>query len=330
MTETKKRKRWPYVLAIRLALLLAGCWLVGDYFYNYAIASVSGDQFEYRPPEGAGGESQEFPTSDFFETADIQDVFIQTSHDGLSLHGSVVESPGSRLWAVIVHGYSSNGLSMASFAESFSGFGYNLLLPDLRGHGESQGDYRGMGWHDRLDLIDWINYINDSYGDTTIVLFGISMGGAAVMMASGEESLPSNVAAVIEDCGYSSIYEEFRYQLDRLFGLPAFPVLNLAGLVTDIKAGFNFVGEGDVLEQLSRSDTPTLFIHGSEDDFVPYYMLDLVYEAAACEKEKLTIDGAIHGTASVQNPELYWTTVADFLTKYTGHKASYLPLSPAA
>lgn len=330
MTETKKRKKWPYILAIIAALLLIGCWLVGDYFYNFAIASASSDQFEYRPPEGAGDDEHIFPTSDFLLTADIEDVSITASMDGLSLHGSVVETPGSSLWAVIVHGYSSNGLSMASFAENFSAFGYNILLPDLRGHGESQGDYRGMGWHDRLDLIDWINYINDNHGDATIVLFGISMGGAAVMMASGEEALPSNVAAIVEDCGYSSIYEEFRYQLDQMFGLPAFPVLNLAGLVTNLKAGFNFISEGNTLEQLSKSHTPTLFIHGSEDDFVPYYMLDMVYDAAACEKEKLTIEGAAHATSSARDPELYWTTVANFLTKHTGHKALYTPFSPAA
>ncbi|MEG0766219.1 MAG: alpha/beta hydrolase, partial [Clostridia bacterium] len=66
-----------------------------------------------------------------------------------------------------------------------------------------------------------------------IVLFGVSMGGATVMMASGE-TLPPNVKAIIEDCGYSSIYDEFVHQLHDAYRLPAFPILNMASLFTRV------------------------------------------------------------------------------------------------
>ena len=51
-----------------------------------------------------------------------------------------------------------------------------------------------------------------------IALFGVSMGGATVMMTSGED-LPSNVKVIIEDCGYSTVMDEFTYQLKRFIPL---------------------------------------------------------------------------------------------------------------
>ena len=66
---------------------------------------------------------------------------------------------------------------MSNYGKKFYDMGYNVLIPDLRGHGMSEGDYIGMGWDERLDIIDLINYIIDVDKDSEIVLFGVSMGG---------------------------------------------------------------------------------------------------------------------------------------------------------
>ena len=71
------------------------------------------------------------------------------------------------------------------------------------------------------------------------MLYGVSMGAATVMMASGEADLPVQVRCVIEDCGYTSVWDEFSGQLKELFGLPPFPVLNAADLVCRIRAGYS-------------------------------------------------------------------------------------------
>ena len=82
--------------------------------------------------------------------------------------------------------------------------GFTVLMPGLRGHGESTGHYIGMGWHNRLDMLRWIDEIVRDDPEAEIVLFGISMGGATVMMTSGE-ALPPNVKVIVEDCGYTSV-----------------------------------------------------------------------------------------------------------------------------
>ena len=82
----------------------------------------------------------------------------RTSKDGLKLHNYLIKN-NSNKWVITVHGYTSEGKLMSNYGKKFYDMGYNVLIPDLRGHGKSEGDYIGMGWDDRLDIISWINYI---------------------------------------------------------------------------------------------------------------------------------------------------------------------------
>ena len=247
------------------------------------------------------------------EQSHYEDLFI-TSQDGIRLHNYVLNVPNSNKWIITVHGYTSEGLSMASYARNFYEMGYNVIIPDLRGHGQSEGDYIGMGWDERFDIIDLIQSIVSQDADAEIALFGVSMGAATVMNVSGEV-LPSNVKAIIEDCGYTSVWNQFAYQLKELFSLPAFPMMHSASLIAKLRAGY-WLGEASPIDQVKRSVTPMLFIHGDQDDFVPYAMLDELYDASTTEKEKLVIEGAGHAKASKVNPNLYWSTITNFLNQY--------------
>ena len=89
----------------------------------------------------------------------------------------------------------------------------------------------------------------------------------------------------------------------------------ISSLVAKVRAGY-FLGEASTLKQVKNSKTPILFIHGDEDDFVPYYMMDKLYNATSSEKEMLTIKNAGHAKASEVDPEIYWTTVSNFTSKY--------------
>ena len=113
---------------------------------------------------------------------------------------------------------------MQKAARHFSELGYTVVTPDNRAHGESDGSYIGMGWLDRLDLLLWIDQIISEDPLAEIVLYGVSMGGAAVMMTAGE-ALPSAVKAIIEDCGYTSVYDMFKKSAGlplRSAGIPVF------------------------------------------------------------------------------------------------------------
>ncbi|MGL5329631.1 MAG: alpha/beta hydrolase, partial [Peptostreptococcaceae bacterium] len=220
----------------------------------------------------------------------------------------------SNTWVISVHGYTSEAINLSTYAKHFYDMGYNVLLPNLRAHGESEGNYIGMGWDDRLDVIDWINYILANDKDANIILHGVSMGAATVSMVSGED-LPSNVKAIIADCGYTSVWNQFAYQLEDLFGLGEFPIMHVSSLVGQIKAGYS-IKEASAIDQVKKSKTPILYIHGDKDDFVPYFMMEELYNATSSEKEMLTIEDAAHAKASAVNPTLYWTTIYDFINNH--------------
>lgn len=242
-----------------------------------------------------------------------KDVYIR-SFDNLKLHAYEVKENKGNKWVIAVHGYTNKAEYMSSIAYKYYTLGYNVIIPDLRGHGQSEGNYIGMGWHDRLDIIKWIEYILNEDENSEIVLHGISMGAATVMMVSGE-SLPKNVKVIIEDCGYTSAKEQLAYKLKDMFKLPSFPLLDICSVITKIKAKY-FISEASAINQIKKSNIPTLFIHGDKDTFVPFYMLDELYEACNAPKEKLIINNAGHAKCEKVNSHLYWQKVTNFISKY--------------
>lgn len=316
----KKKKLLLRGLAVLLLVILAGVGFGGNYLVNYAI--VRKDEAQDVAPDSVVTEENqriiaenrkmiEAQKEEWLASAERQEAQIE-SEDGLLLKGDVFWTDhDSHSWVIAVHGYGGERSGMYNIASFYSLHGYNILTPDMRAHGESEGTYIGMGWPDRKDMLRWIDYVLQLDPEADIVLHGVSMGGATVMMTAGEE-LPEQVRAVVEDCGYTSVWDIFSDELQYLFHLPEFPLLYAADGIAWIRAGYEFK-EASALEQVKKSQVPILFLHGSEDNFVHTEMVYELYDACASEKELLVIEGAGHGEAYCMDPELYFNTVLDFL-----------------
>ncbi|VYT86756.1 alpha/beta fold hydrolase [Clostridium tertium] len=308
-----------------LLVMFVGLAYIGNYFFNYALVRQEGiiteanidpnaPQSVETYAEVVNKEKSKEDVSKWLEEVKTEETTI-LSEDGLNLWGKLYfQEEKTDKWVIIAHGYTSSHEDIQPIALNFYNKGYNVLTPDMRAHGNSEGKYIGMGWLDRIDMLRWIDYIVSLDSNSQVVLYGESMGGATVMMTSGED-LPSNVKAIIEDCGYTSVQEMFEAELYNRFGLPPFPILNAAEIVTDIRAKYNFE-EASALEQVKKSTTPMLFTHGGNDTYVPTEMVYRLYEAANCEKDILVIDGADHGAAPDVDPETYYEKVFSFLNKY--------------
>ena len=251
----------------------------------------------------------------------FREAAIQSS-EGLALWAAVAPGKeGCHRWAVCVHGYQDTFESMGAVAQWYNSQGWNVLIPDQRGHGKSEGGYVGWGYDERLDVVGWANYIARRDPEAEIVLHGVSMGAASVLMATGGPML-RQVKAAVADCSYTSIEAELRYLLshrkDKRAGglsLPAgvlFSALRGAALR---QAGYD-LRDAAPLEAVARSATPTLFIHGVEDNFVPPSMMGKLYQAAQCPKRFLWVPGAGHAASVGSDWELYWEAVSAFLGDY--------------
>ena len=243
------------------------------------------------------------------------------SDDGLMLEAKFFENENAgHRYVVICHGYMGRGRQMVSYTQKFLELGFNVLTTDARAHGNSDGDVVGMGYYEKRDLIKWINeFILKRDENAEIVLMGVSMGGATVLLTSGEEDLPSNVKAIVSDCAYTTAYDEFVSQMKDVAHLPAYPFVPIASWISQLRGTYNFK-DVDVTAAVAKSHTPTIFIHGTKDDFVPFWMLDELYNAAACPKKKLAVEGALHANSASKNPDLYWSSVLDFVSNYIDMK----------
>lgn len=320
-----KKKIVIGIVSILLILTVGGLGFVGNYFFNYALVRQEGivtaasvdenaPQSEELDVEKINKEKSKKEVNKWLKTVKTDEATVK-SDDGLKLWGKIyLQDNKSDKWAIIAHGYTSSHEDMQPIALNFYNQGYNVLTPDMRAHGNSEGQYIGMGWLDRKDMLKWIDYVISLDKNAQIALYGESMGGATVMMTSGED-LPSNVKAIVEDCGYTSVLEMFKKELNERFGLKPFPILNAAEMVTQLRAKYNFT-EASALEQVKKSKTPMLFTHGGNDTYVPTKMVYELYEAANVEKDMLIIDGAAHGAAPDVDPETYYEKVFSFLDKY--------------
>jgi fermentation-respiration switch protein FrsA (DUF1100 family) len=246
----------------------------------------------------------------------LRDTFV-VADDGSKLHALYVKSAtASPNTALIIHGYTDNAIRMLMIGHLYSEeIGYNILLPDLRAHGKSDGDYIQMGWKDRLDILKWIDVCKEIYGDTTrMVVHGISMGAATTMMLSGED-LPENIRCFVEDCGYTSAWDEFSYKLKEMYGLPAFPILYATSWYAQMKVGWDFK-EASALKQVKKCSLPIFFIHGDKDTYVPTWMVYDLYNAKSGGKELWIAPNVEHADAYWDCTEEYVAKTREFVTKY--------------
>lgn len=297
-----------FFIIVLLIIILLIC--ISIKLYNYALNPHSSKEGIFN----SNGNKEIRPEDSWiYEYDEKEDVYLN-SFDNLKLHAYVIENKNSDKWAITVHGYTNTAEYMSPIAYKYYTLGYNVLMPDLRGHGSSEGNYIGMGWHDRLDIIKWIEFIISKNKNAQILLHGISMGAGTVMMVSGEE-LPQNVKVIIEDCGYTSAKAQLSHNLKVMFKLPSFPLINICSIVSKIKANY-FLTEASAINQVKKAKVPILFIHGDKDSFVPYPMVDELYEACNSPKEKLIIKEAKHAKSEKVDTNLYWKTVINFVNKY--------------
>ncbi|MBQ2446867.1 MAG: alpha/beta hydrolase [Bacteroidales bacterium] len=249
----------------------------------------------------------------------LRDTFILAS-GGERLHAKYIPAsrPSNRS-ALLIHGYTDCLWGMMPYAYMYHhDLGFNILLPDGYAHGLSQGSHIRMGWLDRHDVLQWMALANDMFkGDslaTQMLLHGVSMGAATTMMVSGEAQAPY-VKCFVEDCGYTSVWDEFAHELKSRFGLPPFPFLHLSGLLNQMIHGWGFK-EASALAQVSKCQLPMMFIHGDKDDFVPTWMIYPLYEAKSGDKEMWLSPGVDHARSYKMYPEEYTRRVEAFVSKY--------------
>jgi pimeloyl-ACP methyl ester carboxylesterase len=234
------------------------------------------------------------------------------SRDGLKLRARYYScGKEGALTEIMLHGYRGSSMSdlCGGVKRAFS-LGHNVLLPDHRASGRSEGHTITFGVKESLDCLDWVDYLlREIDPNARIILTGISMGASTVMLAVAHP-LPENVVGALADCGYSSAEKVIKKVIADM-KLPPMLVYPFVRLSARLFGGFD-PDDADCESALKSARVPVIFFHTMEDAFVPYEMSVAAHAACSTRKALVLMEKGGHGLACPVDTERYIGAVRQF------------------
>ena len=309
---------WLTILFAFLVLTFAFAYII---FYNVSVRKKTRQPdihslFSQNKIDIIGEENIE-NTLQWIEKSISEDVYI-TSTDGLKLHASLINTQNAKGVIIIFHGYRSFGArDFCQQIPILHDAGYNIMLIDQRSHGKSEGKYIYYGTKEYKDVLLWRKKASEIYGnELPIAIFGLSMGGATVLMASGEiEKADTQVKCIIADCPFYSAYEIITHVLWKYFKIYPKPIIHFVKFWCRFIADFN-IDSPSCAEQAKKSHLPFLLFHGKKDEFVPTDCSIRIANEIGENARLVLFDDAEHAEAIYYNRELYKKELLEFLEKH--------------
>ncbi|MBQ6730656.1 MAG: alpha/beta hydrolase [Bacilli bacterium] len=248
------------------------------------------------------------PMIDAFKKRPFEDLYIE-SFDKLKLHARYFEVKGSKKVALMFHGY--RGTTYRDFCAAskiFMDLGYSIITVDHRAHGLSQGHSITFGVRESKDLVSWVDYAKNRFGeDYEYILVGISMGGATVLLAADKVE---NMKLLV-DCPYSSPRIILQETLKAIKLSPKFfyPLVNLSSIIY----GHTNLNKVSAYDSVKNTKNKILIVHGDSDQVVPHHISQKLYETYPDKIQYELFKGANHGSSYLTDADRYIKVVADFL-----------------
>ena len=236
-----------------------------------------------------------------------QDVTLPAT-DGLKIAGWYI--PGTRPNAVVlVHGINTNREAMLPAAEILAGAGYHLLLLDLRGHGQSEGNKITYGYNEALDVQAAVDFLADLPDVGNIGLLGSSMGGAAVARAA---AIDPRVQAVVVERSYAGMADAANDAFDEFTIFPKWPFAPLIVALPEWRLGITVEQVDSARDLAAVSPRHVMIIHDRNDKLFPIYHAEKMYTAAKEPKTLWILEDAGHQDPAIELPQEYGERVVGF------------------
>ena len=301
-----------------LALLLlcgVGFWLALRYVFRrvfYSPPDHKEDLFGlFENKKFALRRDDLFPLMEELLAYPCEEVKIK-SHDGLTLYARYYQVKEGAPVAIMCHGYRGSAIrDFCGGARIVRSLEQNILLIDQRAMGKSEGTTITFGILERYDVLRWANYITERFGkETKIYLYGISMGGATVLMCRSLP-LPENVVGIFADCPYDTPTAIIERTV-RGEGFPTKATMKLISLSARLLGGFRLEDYDPIRAMQDEGRLPVYLVHGTGDNFIPSWMSENIHRARE-GSHLLLVEGADHGMSYIQSPEEYLEFVRAFV-----------------
>lgn len=209
------------------------------------------------------------PTTKDYPTTDYDDVTVSSHKDLRCWRITALHSKGT---VIMFHGYAGEKSSLLERSERFVQLGYNVLLVDFTGSGESDGSETSIGYHESQEVKACYDHVLRS-GEKNILLFGTSMGAAAILKALYDYQFQPS--AIILECPFGSLYKTVCARFD-LMNLPSFPMAGLLTFWGGVQHGYWAFGHNPAVYAKAVT-CPALLIFGEQDNRVSREETDDVF-----------------------------------------------------
>ncbi|XMB72435.1 alpha/beta hydrolase [Mycoplasmatota bacterium WC30] len=292
------------IISLVVLLLLIIYYVISYYIYTMIMLKYN------TPPVDLVNHEEDFYKESFswYQEIPKEDVYV-TSYDNFKLHAVYIPSYNkkSNNVALIVHGYQSKATDMIIIGKMYSEMGFQVVLTDLRGHGESEGYFTSFGHYEKFDIKKWLNFILRTYGtDSNILIHGVSMGASATMLATGLDIPINNVKFLLLDSGFTYVKKTF-LNTKKSQGLKLFFFgLNI---VSYIKHKFLFY-QIRPIKYMKKNTIPFLIVQGDQDTAVTVDMAQALYNVSpATQKELLIVKDSKHALGFRDDYQLCYDTL---------------------
>lgn len=281
------RRRFLFAALGCLGLLLAGAWIVGGALVSPALRAVGSPPFEV-------------------ETV----VTTINSDSGSRLAVWYVPVENSSATVVLIHPWRGDRRTMRRRAEMLIDAGYSIVMVDLQGHGESPGDFITAGYLESRDVKAAVKFAREQSSDHRIGLVGVSIGGAAALIAS-----PLGIEALVVESVYPTIDEAVCNRIECRLGplCHIFSPLLLCQLQPRTGISCSLLRP---IKGVPRADCPILFMSGEDDQHTTIAETRRMFEAAKSPKNLVIFDGAGHVDLMNHDVDRYSKSVLPFLQKH--------------
>ena len=229
--------------------------------------------------------------------------------DGIPLKGHWIPAENPERIIIAMHGWRARwSRDFGMISDFWTDAGCSVLYAEQRGQNSSSDKHMGFGLTERNDCKTWAEWASDK--GLPVYLAGISMGASTVLMACNLP-LPECVRGIMADCAFTSPDNIWRHVVHDNLHLP----YNLRSIVADRlcrrKTGFGS-NEFSTTESLKNTRIPVLFLHGTDDNFVPVSMAYENYKACAAPKRIFVVPGADHGMSYYVDRDGYERAMRSF------------------
>ena len=242
-----------------------------------------------------------------------EDVRVR-SRDGLNLAGWFITAPGSARAMLMVHGRNScrscefDG-RFVELAGQLQSAGYNILMIDLRGHGQSEGTHYTFGEEERWDVLGALDWLHER-GFTQVGVLGVSLGALSTVRAALEPDGARGIHAMVLDSCFGDFDAVLQHGFTRETGYPDW-ILPGGLLMTRLLYGVNLEAAKPI-DELPRTTAPLMLIFSQQDQYITPEQMQLM-SAARADAQLWTVPDGEHARIYNNHPQEYAARVVRFL-----------------